>query len=90
MLPEGDYLGDLYDIGFDKPEAHVIRKADNLYYAFYGEKWSGPIELRGPDQKSYRIRDYVNDVDYGVVTMPADTIMADFSGSLLLEAVPEP
>ncbi len=26
MLPKGDYLGGLYDIGFDKPETHAIRK----------------------------------------------------------------
>ena len=26
MLSRGEYLGDLYDIGFDLPEAHVIRK----------------------------------------------------------------
>ena len=26
MLPKGEYLGGLYDIGFDKPEAHAISK----------------------------------------------------------------
>ncbi len=35
MLSRGEYLGDLYDIGFDRPEAHAIRKAGSMYYAFY-------------------------------------------------------
>ncbi|MCJ7815919.1 MAG: alpha-galactosidase, partial [Xanthomonadales bacterium] len=26
MLPRGEYLGELYDIGFDRPETHAIRK----------------------------------------------------------------
>ena len=24
MLPKGEYMGELYDIGFDRPEAHAI------------------------------------------------------------------
>jgi len=89
MLPEGDYLGDLYDIGYDKPEAHVIRKADKFYYAFYGNNWNGDIQIRGLEQKSYRVRNYVNDIDYGIIKGPVGTVRANFSGSLLLEAVPE-
>lgn len=46
MLSRGEYLGGLYDIGFDLPEAHVIRKDQELYYAFFASLWSGPIELR--------------------------------------------
>jgi len=47
MLSKEKYLGSLYDIGFDKPEAHVIQKGDTLYYAFYAKDWKGKIELRG-------------------------------------------
>jgi hypothetical protein len=32
---EGEYLGSLYDIGYDRPEAHAIRKGEAFYYAFY-------------------------------------------------------
>ena len=39
MLPTGVYLGHLYDIGFDRPEAHVIKKDDNMYYAFYADSY---------------------------------------------------
>src|SRR5699024_7601577 len=31
MLPRGEYRGALYDIGFDKPEAHAIAKDGSMY-----------------------------------------------------------
>jgi len=34
MLSQGEYLN-LYDLVYDIPETHVIRKGDRLYYAFY-------------------------------------------------------
>jgi len=88
MLPSGSYLGGLYDIGYDKPEAHVIRKADTLFYAFYGKNWDGEIELRGLDDKIYQVIDYVNDVEYGKVRGPDCRIQVQFKGSLLLQAIP--
>jgi len=39
--------GELYDIGFDKPETHVIEKSGRFYYAFYAREYSGPVRLRG-------------------------------------------
>jgi alpha-galactosidase len=90
MLSRGEYLGDLYDIGFDKPEAHVIRKNDHFYYAFFAREWSGPIELRGLQDRTYRVFDYVNDKDLGQVHGPKTTISAEFSKHLLIEARPEP
>ena len=39
LLSKGEYLN-LYDIGFDYPEAHVIKKDDNFYYAFYTHPWT--------------------------------------------------
>ncbi|GAB3980953.1 glycoside hydrolase family 36 protein [Plantactinospora veratri] len=47
MLPAGEYRGDLYDVGFDKPEAHVVTKRGALHYAFYADRWDGTVELRG-------------------------------------------
>ncbi len=41
MLPLGTYRGELYDIGFDRPETHAIEKDGRLYYAFFAERWSG-------------------------------------------------
>src|SRR3984957_3096432 len=42
MLSRGQYLGQLYDIGFDVPETHVIRKDQAMYYAFFAKQWKGP------------------------------------------------
>ena len=71
------------------PEAHVIRKSDTLYYAFYHKDWHGEISLRGLGDKVYKITDYVNNVEYGQVTSSENTIDAEFEGYLLLMAVPE-
>ena len=88
-LPEGEYLGDLYDIGFDKPEAHVVRKDRTLYYAFFATHFDGRLDLRGLESKKYRITDYVHHRDLGNVTGPTATLKAKFSQSLLIEAQPQ-
>jgi len=86
MLSKEAYLGDLYDIGFDKPEAHAIKKADTLFYAFYHPNWSGEIELRGLEKgKTYHVYDYVNEKDMGEVPASHPTISADFKQYLLIE-----
>ena len=89
MLPKGTYRGELYDLGFDRPETHAISKDGDMYYAFYADTWSGPVELRGLEEKSYRVVDYVNDVEIGTVTGPSAELDVDFEGSLLVEAIPE-
>jgi len=88
-LSRGQYLGTLYDIGFDLPEAHVIRKEKKMYYAFYAATWKGSLELRGLDDRPYHVVDYVNGKDYGTVRGPVARLSADFSKHLLLEAVPQ-
>jgi alpha-galactosidase len=88
MLPAGDYLGDLYDMGFDRPETHVIQKADTLFYAFYNDHWDGDIELRGLTNETYQLTDYANNVDYGKISGPSGHLQVKFTGSLLLQAVP--
>ena len=42
MLPRGHLSRRLYDIGFDKPEAHVVEKDGRLYYAFYAPSLARP------------------------------------------------
>ncbi|KLJ01937.1 glycoside hydrolase family 36 protein [Luteimonas sp. FCS-9] len=89
MLPKGDYLGTLYDIGFDKPETHVIGKDGALYYAFYADRWDGPLQLRGLGRGRWRVRDLFGGADLGIVDGRQATVAAAFETFLLLQAVPE-
>jgi alpha-galactosidase len=90
MLPEGNYLGGLYDIGYDKPEGHVIQKGDTIFYAFYSPDWNGNIELRGLDrEKLYRVKDYVNAIDLGRIEGSNPVIQAVFKKYLLIEVFAE-
>lgn len=88
MLPKGLYRGELYDIGFDRPETHSIEKAGRLYYAFYADSWSGQVELRGLQAGSYRVRDYVEERDLGEVSVSNNKLKIAFERALLLEAIP--
>ena len=89
MLSKGNYLGGLYDIGYDRPEAHVIQKGDTLYYAFYAKEFEGDLELRGFDnKKNYKLYDYVNKIDMGVVSNSNNKIKTSFEQFKLLEAIP--
>jgi len=88
-LSRGQYLGTLYDIGFDRPEAHVIRKDQKMYYAFFAANWKGTVELRGLDDRAYHVVDYVDGKDFGIVRGPVAHLSAEFSKHLLLEATPQ-
>ena len=88
QLPLGSYRGELYDIGFDKPETHVIEKGGRLYYAFYARDFSGPVPLRGLKGARYRVRDYYNDRDLGEVSGTTGTLQVTFNNFLVLEAIP--
>jgi alpha-galactosidase len=88
-LPEGEYLGNLYDIGFDRPETHAVRKGDTLYYAFYAKRFQGTVRLRGLGERRYRVRDYVGGRDLGSVSGPQASLPVTFEGYLLVEAAPE-
>jgi alpha-galactosidase len=88
-VPLGTYRGELYDIGFDKPETHVIEKAGRFYYAFYARDFSGPVPLRGlTGGGRYRVRDYYNDRELGEVTSAQGTLHVAFNKFLVLEAIP--
>jgi alpha-galactosidase len=87
-LSKGDYQGSLYDIGFDKPESHVIKKDNNLFYSFYAKSFQGKVELRGLQQGTYKITDYVNQIELGSVSRVKPNLDIKFNGFLLLEASP--
>jgi alpha-galactosidase len=87
LLPKGTYRGELYDIGFDKPETHVVEKSGNFYYAFYAHSWSGPVSLRGLPPGRHRVRDYFNGRDLGEVSSPGAVLPLAFERFLLLETM---
>ena len=90
MLSKADYLGGLYDIGYDKPETHAIRKGGKMYYAFYADSWDAPVSLRGlEDNRHYKVRDYYNDTDLGEISGNNAAMGVTFNNFLLLEVSPE-
>jgi len=89
MLSRGQYLGQLYDIGFDLPETHVIRKDQTLYYAFFAKHWKGLVELRGLEDRKYSVVDYVNGTSLGTVSGGNARLAVAFDKHLLLEVRPE-
>ena len=87
-LSSGEYLN-LYDIAYDKPEAHVVRKNGVMYYAFYAPEWNGEVEFRGLDaNKYYIIEDYVHHKKLGKIN-GGGKLDLSFKEYLLVKAVPE-
>jgi alpha-galactosidase len=93
MLSRGTFRN-LYVYGYDVPEGYAIEKDGAMYYAFFAPKpasgaapadWSGEIELRGLTPGKYRVVDYVNGADLGVLTAPDAKLKANFVDHLLLE-----
>jgi alpha-galactosidase len=91
-LVDGEYLN-LYDLAFDFPEAHVIRKADKMYYAFFAhsmdENYVGELQLRGLDEaQKYQVQDYVGGRVLGEVTGSDPHLHVEMHGALLLCVTP--
>ncbi len=84
---EGEYLN-LYDLVFDFPETHAIRKKERVYYAFFAEHFNDIIDLRGLEDRPYRVMDYVNRRDLGVVIGKDARLDVTFDGALLVVAIP--
>ena len=79
----------MYDIGFDKPETHVIKKSDTLFFAFYDKQWKGPIKLKGLDKtKKYVITDYENNKELETIDGKNPVIDTEFKDHLLIEVYP--
>jgi alpha-galactosidase len=85
MLSKEAYLGSLYDIGYDKPETHVIKKGDTLHYAFYAKNWTGKVEFRGLAEGTYEVRDYFNDQVLGTLQATNPYLDVTFEQFLLAE-----
>ncbi len=86
MLSTGEYRGELYDIGFDKPETHVVAKDSTLHYAFYAPSWEGTVELRGLGPGRYRLTDPFHGGSLGTVDAAHNTVRLKFTKFQLIEA----
>jgi alpha-galactosidase len=84
MLSLGAFLN-LYTTGYDTPEGYAVEKEGVMFYGFFGP-WKGPVELRGLKTVPYRITDYVEGRDLGIVHGPIGRIEVAFDKHLLLEA----
>ena len=88
MLPKGEYLGGLYDIAFDKPEAHVVRKDGAFHFAFFADDWTGKLTLRGLGEGRYTLTDGFTGAALGTATRVRPTVAAAFKRFQLIRAVP--
>ncbi len=89
-LSKGKYLGKLYDIGYDYPEAHCIEKNGIMYYAFYNKSYQGKIQLRGLDpSKHYTVVDYFHHKSLGSIQGSDPELQVNFTDFLMLKVVPE-
>lgn len=88
-LAEGRYRGELYDLGFDKPETHVVQQGGAMHYAFYADQWDGAIALRGLGPGTWTVRESLSGKVLGKVTTASPTLPIRFGHSLLIEARPD-
>jgi alpha-galactosidase len=88
MLSRGTFRN-LYVYGYDLPEAYAIEKDGKMYYAFFAPEdapeWQGTVELRGLAPGKYRVTDYENDVDLGMLDGRDAKLTTHFREHLLLE-----
>ncbi len=91
-LSRAEYVN-LYDLAWDKPEVHVIRKGQDLYYGIFADTWPRDkykIELRGLEKgKIYRVYDYVNRRDLGTLDGSKPLLNIGFKESLLVRVSPQ-
>jgi alpha-galactosidase len=90
-LSQAEYVN-LYDIAFDNPEIHVVKKGAELYFGIYADTWekSHAIELRGLAKGvDYKVFDYNHDKELGTVNGSHPEIKIDFSDYLLIRLTPE-
>lgn len=89
-LSSAEYMN-LYDIAFDKPEIHVVKKGNDLFYGIFADSVSKtePIQLRGlAKDVEYSVYDYANDKQLKTLNGNNPVIHVDFKENLLLQLTP--
>jgi hypothetical protein len=83
MDGQGDFRAH-YTFGYDSPEGYAIEKDGKMFYAFYSSSespslplktnakniWKGEVELRGLRPGAYKVVDYANNKDLGIIRGP--------------------
>lgn len=86
-MSEGEYLN-LYDIAYDKPETHVIKKGNVYYYSFFSDgKFHGTVELRGLTRGTYRVYNLVSHKFLSFIKSSHPMVNVNFSRYLILKVV---
>jgi alpha-galactosidase len=90
-LSNAEYTN-LYDIAFDKPEIHLVKKGNELFYGIFAEAWpkNEDIILRGlKEDVNYTVFDYKNDKMLGTVNGSNPVLNIGFTENLLIRVKPE-
>ena len=74
----------------DEVNNDLIRKGEDLYFAFYARKadqsYRGRVTLRGLEDAAYQLHDYVQDKQLALVHGPEANLDVEFQGALLVKA----
>ena len=88
-MSEGKYLN-LYDIAFDKPETHLIKKGNSYYYSFFANRnYDGKVQLRGLEKGNYKIYNLFTGKIIANISTNAPYLKINFDKYLLLKAIKE-
>ncbi len=84
---EGEYLN-LYDIAFDKPETHLIKKGNTYYYSFFSDgHFNGKVELRGLAKGEYTATDIYSGKVLSKVTSDIPDINIHFDRCMIVKVM---
>ena len=88
-MSSGEYLN-LYDIAFDKPETHLIKKGNDYYYSFFADTvFEGKVELRGLQKGNYRVYDLFSGKFISNITAANPFLKLNIDHYLILKAARE-
>ena len=85
-LARGTYRGELYDIGFDRPEAHAIEQNGRNNFSFYADDYAGSVELRGLAAGRHRVTDISSGKVLGTLDASNPRLAVSFKEHLILQA----
>ena len=82
---EGEYLN-LYDIAFDKPETHLIKRGKTFYYSFFTNgRFDGSVELRGLEKGEYEASDIYSCKVLSTFTSDAPVVHIHFDRYMIVK-----